>query len=77
MIVISKVYRDFNGNLIAFGINDPFGNPNVKYADLRGWDGKNVIISIDDMKIVMKSYRDDHQRGSKDLYRVLFFRNKK
>lgn len=76
MIVISKVYRDFEGNIIAFGINDPFGNPNVKYKGNRGWDGKNIIISLDDMRIVMKSYRDDHDRGSKELYRVLYFKDK-
>jgi len=76
MVVISKVYRDFEGNVIAFGLNDPFGNPNVKYKNDRGWDGKNVIISIDDMLTVMKSYRDDHNRGSKYLYRILFFKDK-
>jgi hypothetical protein len=76
MIVISKVYRDFEGNIIAFGVNDPFGNPNVKYKGSRGWDGKNIIISLDDMRIIMKSYRDDHNKGSKELYRVLFFRDK-
>ncbi|KYC51950.1 MAG: hypothetical protein AMQ22_01085 [Candidatus Methanofastidiosum methylothiophilum] len=76
MVVISKVYRDFEGNIIAFGINDPFGNPNVGYKGSRGWDGKNIIISLDDMRIVMKSYRDDHNKGSKELYRVLYFKDK-
>lgn len=76
MIVISKVYRDFNGNIIGFAINDPFGNPNVAYSGRRGWDGKNVVISLDDMLSVMKSYNDDHNRGSKHIFRVLYFKNK-
>jgi hypothetical protein len=77
MIIITKVYRDFEGHIIAFGINDPFGNPNVSYRGMRGWDGKNIIIGIDDMITVMKSYRDDHGRGARYLYRVLYFRDKR
>lgn len=76
MINITKVYKDYNGYVIAFGIVDPFGNPNVAYKGSRGWDGKNVIVGIDTMKKVMKSYHDDWGRGKKDLYRVLFFTNK-
>lgn len=76
MITITKVYRDFEGHIIAFGINDPFGNPNVQYRGIRGWDGKNVIIGIDDMMTVMKSYRDDHDRGPAYLYRILYLRDK-
>lgn len=76
MICITKVYKDFNGNIIALGVNDPFGNPNVAYRGVRGWDGKNVIIGLDTMKIVMKSYRDDHKVGPNYLYRILYFKDK-
>lgn len=76
MVAITKVYRDFEGNIIGFGLNDPFGNPNVAYRGARGWDGKNVVLSLDDMLTVMKSYRDDHKHGTNRLYRVLYFRDK-
>lgn len=76
MITITKVYRDFNGIVIAFGINDPYGNPNADYKGYLGWDGEDVIVSYDMMLKVMKSYHDDHQRGSKYLYRVLYFKDK-
>lgn len=75
MVAITKVYYDFNNNLLAFGINDPYGNPNVSYRGERGLDGKNVIIDIKTMETVMKSYYDDHNKGSDKLYRILFFRN--
>ena len=76
MIVISKVYRDWEGNIIGFGINDPFGNPNVKYKGARGWDGHNIVIDLRTMVRVMKSYNDDHNRGPAYLYRVLYFKDK-
>ena len=76
MIVISKVYRDWEGNIIGFGITDPFGNPNVQYRGARGWDGHNVVIDLRTMVKVMKSYNDDHGRGPTYLYRVLYFKDK-
>lgn len=76
MIAITKSYYDFEGELIAFGVNDPFGNPNVAYRGIRGMDGANVIIDIEIMRTVMKSYKDDHGRGASYLYRILYFKNK-
>jgi len=76
MITITKAYYDYEGNLIAFGVNDPFGNPNVAYRGDRGEDGNHVIIDIDTMRTVMKSYRDDHGVGASYLYRILYFKNK-
>jgi hypothetical protein len=75
MITITKAYYNNEGDLMSFGINDPFGNPNVAYRGNRGYDGKNVIVNIDTMRKVMKSYRDDHGKGASYLYRVLFFEN--
>lgn len=75
MITITKAYYNFEGDLISFGINDPFGNPQVAYRGERGYDGKNVIVDIDTMRTVMKSYRDDHGKGASYLYRVLYFEN--
>ncbi len=77
MICITKVYRDFNQTVIAFGIHDPFGNPNAKYKGRLGYDGEGVVMDYDTMLNVMKSYYDDHGFGSKNLYRVLYFRDKK
>ncbi len=76
MITITKTYRDFNGTLIGFGIHDPFGNPNAQYIGSIGYDGESVVVDIDTMLTVMKSYYDDHGRGSKSLYRVLYFKDK-
>jgi hypothetical protein len=75
MITITKGYYNYDGDLIAFGINDPFGNPNVAYRGERGWDGKNVVVDINTMRTVMKSYRDDHGKGASYLYRILYFEN--
>jgi hypothetical protein len=76
MIVITKVYRDYNGNVIGLGINDPFGNPNAHYSGKLGRDGHNVIISLDTMLKCMKSYNDDHDKGVNYLYRVLYLKDR-
>lgn len=83
MISIVKVYRDDEGNIIAFGVTDPFGNPLWEYEGAYGLDGENVLVDIDTMEIIMKSHftdvgglDDPNVNGRKDLKRVLYLEPK-
>lgn len=51
-------------------INDSFGNPNTKYADI---DGENIMLEYAVYEDSMKSYYDDTGKGSKSKIRVLYF----